>query len=306
MRGILVILLVALCAAAEQEEGFATVVCDTTKGSIRIVASKLWSPQGFYRFLHLVDDNYFTNHAMYRAVDDFLVQFGIAADPKQTKRWADKSPIPDDQSDRLMFRPGVLSYAGNGVDSRGTSMFITTSKSQEQLNYFGNNPWETPFGFVTEGLDNVLNFYTGYGDMAEQGGNGPSQEELETKGNEILTKFPKLDYINTCKRVGTTEADRKAVDFATWPRNDQIVDRVLEATFVNNHADPLDLYYAPEGEEEAVYIASLKPKETIEQSTYHGHSFLFVRRGDQDHEEQIKFQIEDGKTLYSSTTHTEL
>lgn len=41
----------------------------------------------------------------------------------------------------------------------------------------GTNPWETPFGVVEDGMDNVINFYS-YGDMPPWG-NGPHPHRIE-------------------------------------------------------------------------------------------------------------------------------
>lgn len=57
-------------------------------------------------------------------------------------------------------------FLGNGDDSRTTEIFIAMpGASQEQLDYFGENSWETPFA-VLQGDANVLSkIYSDYGDM---------------------------------------------------------------------------------------------------------------------------------------------
>jgi peptidyl-prolyl cis-trans isomerase A (cyclophilin A) len=67
------------------------------------------------------------------------------------------------------------------------------------INYGNNRRLDrsgfAPFGQVTEGMDVVDKFYSGYGEGAPSG-DGPSQKRMESKGNPICRpSFPKLDYI---------------------------------------------------------------------------------------------------------------
>jgi len=41
--------------------------------------------------------------------------------------------------------------------------------SQEQLDYFGENSWETPFAVVQGDLEILTKIYSGYGDMPPWG-----------------------------------------------------------------------------------------------------------------------------------------
>jgi cyclophilin family peptidyl-prolyl cis-trans isomerase len=38
-----------------------------------------WSPLGAARFFELVDEGFFTNMLLYRAIEGFLVQFGVSS-----------------------------------------------------------------------------------------------------------------------------------------------------------------------------------------------------------------------------------
>ena len=60
--------------------------------TIRVVRS--WSPLGADRFFSLVRDGFYDHAAFFRVVPDFVVQFGIAAEPKETEKW--NTIIPDD------------------------------------------------------------------------------------------------------------------------------------------------------------------------------------------------------------------
>merc|ERR1719183_174415 len=54
-----------------------------------------WAPLGAGRFLDLAKAEYFTDVRFHRVVPGFMVQFGLAADPKVYSEWGSK-PIKDD------------------------------------------------------------------------------------------------------------------------------------------------------------------------------------------------------------------
>jgi len=65
-----------------------------------------WSPLGAERFVELVEDDYFTDVAMFRCVKNFLVQFGIPPDAVSPKKryWRERGGIKDDPSPGLPFK----------------------------------------------------------------------------------------------------------------------------------------------------------------------------------------------------------
>jgi len=179
------------------------VVCGTTQGDIHIVIKPFWSPMGAARFLELLEkkQRYYNGCALTRVVPKFLTQFGISSDYDQRTEFRSRS-IPDDPPLKppIRFRTGYMSYAGSGADSRSTEIFVVMPDAPKtQLDYFGTNSWETPFGYVEkEDLDVVARWHT-YGDMGPWG-NGPDPQRIyEEDGYEYLkTDFPKLDYIKGC------------------------------------------------------------------------------------------------------------
>ena len=50
------------------------VQCETTKGPLRIALNMEWAPIGVQRVLDMVESGFFTDHPLYRAVDNFLVR----------------------------------------------------------------------------------------------------------------------------------------------------------------------------------------------------------------------------------------
>jgi cyclophilin family peptidyl-prolyl cis-trans isomerase len=185
------------------------VECSTSTGDIHALIKAKWSPHGAARFLELVDIDYFTGCALNRVVPGFLTQFGISADYQIRTAWRMKN-IPDDKPLDIDFKRGYMSYAGSGEDSRSTEVFIVMpDTSEEQLSHFGENSWETPFGFVDMGdaFVEVVNKWYPYGDMPPWGDGPDSQRIYMEDGYRYLKKkFPLLSYIQQCKIVGSVPA----------------------------------------------------------------------------------------------------
>ena len=155
---------------------------DTTKGPIVIEVHRDWAPIGAERFEQLVKDRFYDGAGFFRVVPNFVVQFGLAADPKLTKKWDRK--IKDDpvlQTNRL----GSLTFATAGPGTRTTQLFINL-RSNQALDDQGF----APFGMVVEGMDVVEKIYAGYGEQ-------PDQEMITNRGNAYLKpSFPRMDFIN--------------------------------------------------------------------------------------------------------------
>jgi len=133
-------------------------------------------------------------------VPNFLIQFGIGKDFKH-RRDVSETAIWDDYDNEIKFEPGFISYAGSGPDSRTAELFIVMPDTpQAQLESFGQNDWETPFGFVEGDLSVLSKIYSGYGDMPPWG-KGPDSQLIyaENGYTDYLPKnFPKLDSISSC------------------------------------------------------------------------------------------------------------
>ena len=164
----------------------------TTKGDFVIEVTREWSPIGADRFYNLVDIGYFNNIAFFRAIQGFMIQFGVHGDPSISKHWSE-SNIKDDQPGKASNVPGFISFAKTGrPNSRSTQMFIN----------LGNNSGLdrqgfTPFGKVIEGLEVIGKLNTEYGE------NQPGDQGMFVqKGNEwLLQKYPRLDLIKSAQFV---------------------------------------------------------------------------------------------------------
>mmetsp|Transcript_15686 Transcript_15686/g.43888 ORF Transcript_15686/g.43888 Transcript_15686/m.43888 type:complete len:235 (-) Transcript_15686:237-941(-) len=170
--------------------------CHSTTGDVVIAVHQEWAPFGASRYLDLVKAGFFTNSPLFRVVPNFLVQFGIASTPEVTQQWKGKGPILDDKNIGIPVKRGTVAFAGGGHDSRTTEIWIAFKDSH----HLGKAPWETPFGQVVEGMENVDTWYSGYGEMKAFGGNAPDQRILYKEGVAYTKReYPKLSYILSCE-----------------------------------------------------------------------------------------------------------
>ena len=169
----------------------------TTKGDFVVEVDRSWSPNGADRLYSLVQQDFFTDIAFFRAIEGFMTQFGIHGDPSVAAQWRTKN-IKDDpvtQSNKI----GMLTYAKTNMpNSRSTQFFINTNNNSN-LDSMGFSPVGKVLEDVGGGMTVVKQLYTGYGEGAPRG-KGPNQMLIQTKGNSYLkAEFPLLDYIKTAK-----------------------------------------------------------------------------------------------------------
>jgi peptidyl-prolyl cis-trans isomerase A (cyclophilin A) len=156
----------------------------TTKGDVIIQVNRGWAPMGADRFYNLIRGGYYKDAAFFRVIPGFVAQFGIAARPDVTAAW-EKARLIDDRVIQSNKR-GTIVFATAGPNTRTTQIFI---------NYRDNTPLDrdgfAPFGEVTEGMDVVDKFFSGYGEAPDQG-------RITAIGKPYLDKnFPNLDRIVT-------------------------------------------------------------------------------------------------------------
>jgi len=181
--------------ATEQAPEKFRVKLDTTKGPVVIEVNRAWSPKGADRFYNLVKLGFYTDIAFFRVIDGFMAQFGIHGNPQVSAKWRD-AKIADDPVKQSNLR-GFVSYAMAGPNTRTTQLFINYADRNSQLDRSGFSP----FGKVVEGMENIDNLYSGYGEGAPSG-KGPNQGLVQTQGNAYLRKsFPHLDYIKSATIV---------------------------------------------------------------------------------------------------------
>jgi peptidyl-prolyl cis-trans isomerase A (cyclophilin A) len=162
---------------------------DTSAGVFVIQVTRAWAPLGADRFYNLVKAGFYDETRFFRAIPNFMVQFGIHGDPAVSAAWRNARIGVDKVTQSN--KKGFITYAmGASPDTRTTQVFINF-RDNSNLDGMGF----APFGQVVEGMDVVDKIYTGYGEGAPRG-KGPEQGRVQMEGNAFLKKeFPKLDFI---------------------------------------------------------------------------------------------------------------
>lgn len=160
----------------------------TTRGDFVVEVHRDWAPNGADRFYNLVKSGFFDGTKFFRAIEGFMVQWGINGDPAISAAWRE-ARIKDDPV-KESNKPGYITFATSGPDSRTSQVFINYGDNA-RLDGMGF----APFGKIIQGMDVVNNLYKGYGEGAPRG-QGPEQGRIQSQGNAYLEKdFPKLDAV---------------------------------------------------------------------------------------------------------------
>lgn len=171
---------------------------DTTKGPVTLRIVPSWAPLGAQRFLQLVDEGFFVDIVIYRAIPNALLQFGVVqeGDPRHGKY----PGLEDDPLVSVPFGEGMVSFAAAGPGTRKATLCLFLGDLRSQL---GSKQPETPIGKVmTQSLGTMHGIYTGYGDIPQCGGKGPDPHRLEAEGTGyIRAEFPNCDRILNASRV---------------------------------------------------------------------------------------------------------
>lgn len=190
----------------------------TTAGSFNVTLDRALSPNGVDRFVELVKDGHFTDMLFYRVLPGFLIQFGVAADPAQQRKWdytldsnGEKvwmNPPLADEPNRAKFRAGSISFAGAGENTRSCHLFIAMEPYGSKV--LGAGPHETTIGFVEAGSDGRVGLgdglevmdricrkhkHHGYPDT------GSLQGALIEHGNAAAAEYPELDRIESAEMI---------------------------------------------------------------------------------------------------------
>ena len=166
---------------------------ETTKGDFVIEVNRAWAPNGADRFYNMVQVGFFKDIAIFRAIENFMFQFGIHGDPAVSAKWGDAT-IKDDPSAMKSNVPGTISFAQTGrPNSRSCQMFINLGNNSFLDQSRGGGAPFVPFGKVIKGMEVVGKINTEYGENR-----GNVQGEFREKGNAyIKEKFPNIDFIKS-------------------------------------------------------------------------------------------------------------
>merc|ERR1711871_1396879 len=194
MRGLVCVAIACLACVAAGESTFDVkfqVVVDPIKSVAKDVVIRVhpdWAPKGAQRFKEIVDSKALSDARFFRVVDNFMVQFGIPADPSVAAKWRENT-IEDDDVKQSNKR-GRITFATSGPNSRTTQMFINFRD-----NDFLDGQGFAPFGEVVQGMDVVDSIYSGYGEK-------PNQGRIQNEGNSYLTKeFEQLSFLRSMEQI---------------------------------------------------------------------------------------------------------
>ena len=166
----------------------------TTKGDFDVKVHRDWAPAGADRVYGLVRHRYYDGARFFRAVPNFVVQFGLAAAPKATAAVHDRR-IRDDSVTRSNVR-GTVSFAAGGPNSRTAQLFVNLRDNQ-RLDRLGF----AVLAQVVAGMEVVDSLYQGYGEGAPRG-KGPQQDRITSEGEAYLARdFSRLDQIRQARVV---------------------------------------------------------------------------------------------------------
>ena len=167
----------------------------TTKGDFVVEVNRAWAPNGADRLYNLAKIGFFNDVAFFRAIQGFMIQFGIHGDPAVSAAWR-RANIQDDPN-KESNRKGYLTFAKAGPNTRTTQLFINFVDNSASLDPQGF----PPVGKVVQGMEVVESLYKGYGEGAPRG-RGPDQGRIQAEGNVYLKRdFPNLDYIQSATIV---------------------------------------------------------------------------------------------------------
>ena len=173
--------------SAEAPDTF-SVQFECTNGTFVLECTKAWAPIGVQRFYDLVREGFYDNAAFFRVVPGFVVQFGLAADPKATAKWKAKQ-IKDDPVIESN-KEGSICFATSGPNTRTSQLFINLGNNA-RLDGMGF----APFGKVISGMDVVRKITSKYGEQ-------PNQGMITMEGADYLKKnFPEMDGIKKATLV---------------------------------------------------------------------------------------------------------
>lgn len=182
------------------------VECGTTVGIIRIQLNRDWAPKGVDRLVALIEDGFYDDTPFFRAVNNFLVQFGESSYLDRKRKWSTRIDDDPQLDPPIPFTDGIVSYAGFDTNSRTNQIFFSLGHNKG----LGKQHWEVPIGQVTSDTLSIAHaVYTGYGDDVLKAIGPfrrsiqqlPDEEKQEQLYQFFKEKYPNLDWIETCSIV---------------------------------------------------------------------------------------------------------
>lgn len=165
------------------------VLVETTRGPFTLELTRSLSPIGVDHFYNLVRAGYYDDSRFSRTIAGWIVQFGIAGDPRVTAVWKDRRLLDDPV--RASNIRGSLTFAMTGPNTRTTQISISRRDNTRQ-----DPQGFSPLGYVVDGMAVVDSLYSGYGETSGGGMRAGKQQRVLAEGNGYLDReFPRLDHL---------------------------------------------------------------------------------------------------------------
>ena len=161
------------------------------EGQFAIEVNRAWAPRGADRFHALVTSGFYNHSRVFRAVDHFMVQFGISGDPKINELYA-RSEMDDDVRVESNVYGMVTFAAASAPNSRTTQVFVNTHD-----NTYLDEMGFAPFGHVVAGMDVVNRIYTGYAEATMD-----HVREISEQARRIALRRPTPALTQSARRSG--------------------------------------------------------------------------------------------------------
>ncbi|VAW75360.1 Periplasmic thiol:disulfide interchange protein DsbA [hydrothermal vent metagenome] len=153
---LLIIALVPLVfgARANATGIYPEVIVETNKGSFTLELYKDKAPKTVANFLAYVEEGFYTNMLIHRAVANYVIQGGGFEKGMQAKK--PHAPVKNESDNRLRNLRGTIAMARRFHPDTATSQFYINLADNADLNYKSDlMPGYTVFGRVIDGMDVV-------------------------------------------------------------------------------------------------------------------------------------------------------
>jgi homoserine O-acetyltransferase len=171
------------------------VLMETTRGPFTMELTRALSPLGVDHFYNLVRAGYYDDSRFSRTNAGWIVQFGVAGDPKVSAVWKDRRIMDD--SVRASNVRGSFTFAMTGPNTRTTQISISRRDNVRQ-----DAQGFSPLGYVVDGMAVVDSLYSGYGEKSGGGMRAGKQQHVMAEGNAYLDReFPLLDHLISARVI---------------------------------------------------------------------------------------------------------
>jgi peptidylprolyl isomerase len=154
MKGIILVIIMALFLVSCGEDTMKTATFETNMGDIEIELYTEKMPVTTQNFIDLAEKGFYDGTRFHRVIEEFMIQGGdpLSKDTSKMNRWGTGDPgykIKDEFDKSLSNAPGTIAMANAGPNTGGSQFFI---------NLVNNNFLDSKhpvFGKVTKGMDIV-------------------------------------------------------------------------------------------------------------------------------------------------------